>query len=120
MRSPIGNYIPLLLGENDSTSNVPNPFTFEHRAEKDEEDEEGRQCDDDNVRVVDVYNDDNQDGESCSSFLAIRETIEREQTRHVVVDEECCNLSNNPNPKDLNNLVELSPMQYHLALSPRF
>ena len=42
MRSPIGNYIPLLLGENDSTSNVSNPFTFEHRADKDEEDEEGR------------------------------------------------------------------------------
>ena len=30
MNSPIGNCIPLLLGENDGTSNVQNPFTFEH------------------------------------------------------------------------------------------
>ena len=44
MNSPIGNCTPLLLGENDGTSNVPNPFTFEHIGKKDEEDEEGRQC----------------------------------------------------------------------------
>ena len=61
MNSPIGNCIPLLLGENDGTSNVQNPFTFEHRSEKDEEDEKGRQCADDSVGVEDVHNDDNQD-----------------------------------------------------------
>ena len=44
MNSPIGNCMPLLLGENDGTSNVQNPFTFEHRSEEDEEDEERRQC----------------------------------------------------------------------------
>ena len=44
MNSPIGNCTPSLLGENDGTSNVPNPFTFEHIGKKDEEDEEGRQC----------------------------------------------------------------------------
>ncbi|RVW99397.1 hypothetical protein CK203_038459 [Vitis vinifera] len=49
MNSPIGNCMPLLLGENDGTSNVQNPFTFEHRSEEDEEDKEGRQCDDDSV-----------------------------------------------------------------------
>ncbi|KAL6338652.1 hypothetical protein AAG906_021469 [Vitis piasezkii] len=59
MNSPIDNCIPLLLGENDGTSNVQNPFTFEHRSEEDGEDEEGRQCDDDSVRAEDVHNDDN-------------------------------------------------------------
>ena len=44
MNSPIGNCTLLLLGENDGTSNVLNPFTFEHRAKEDEEDEKGRQC----------------------------------------------------------------------------
>ena len=39
MNSPIGNCTPLLLGENDGTSNVQNPFTFEHRVDEDEEDE---------------------------------------------------------------------------------
>ena len=67
MNSPIGNCIPLLLGENDGTSNVQNPFTFEHRLEEDEEDEKWRQC-----------NDDNQDKEGSSHFLVIRKTIERE------------------------------------------
>ena len=79
MNSPIGNCTPLLLGENDGTSNVQNPFTFEHRAEEDEEDEEGRQCDDDSVGAKDVHNDDNQDREGSSSFLAVREAIEREK-----------------------------------------
>ena len=37
MNSPIGNCIPLLLGENDGSSNVQNPFTFEHRSKEDEE-----------------------------------------------------------------------------------
>ena len=39
MNSPIGNCMPLLFGENDGTSNVQNPFTFEHRVDEDEEDE---------------------------------------------------------------------------------
>ena len=30
MNSPLGNCMPLLLGENDGTSNVQNQFTFEH------------------------------------------------------------------------------------------
>ena len=38
--------------------------------------------------------------------------------RYVVVDGEGCNLSNNPNLEDLDDLVELSPMQYHLVSSP--
>ncbi|KAL6328847.1 hypothetical protein AAG906_003864 [Vitis piasezkii] len=80
MNSPIGNCMPLLLGENDGTSNVQNPFTFEHRLEEDEE-------------------------EGSSPFLAIREAIEREQMRYVA---------------DLDDPIELSPMQYHLAPSPQF
>ncbi|XP_034689192.1 uncharacterized protein LOC117917075 [Vitis riparia] len=120
MNSPIGNCMPLLLGENDATSNVQNPFTFEHRSEEDEEDEEGRQCDDDSVGAEDVHNDDNQDREGSSPFLAVREAIEREQMRYVAVDGEGCNLSNNPDTEDLDDLIELSPMQYHLAPSPQF
>ncbi|KAL6335901.1 hypothetical protein AAG906_003526 [Vitis piasezkii] len=105
MNSPIGNCIPLLLGENDGTCNVQNPFTLEHRSEEDEEDEEGIQCDDDNVGAEDVHNDDNQDREGSSPFLAVHEAIEREQMRYVV---------------DLDDPIELSPMQYHLAPSPQF
>ena len=51
MDSPFGNCIHLLLGENYGTSNIPNPFTFEHRAKKYEKDEEVKQCDDDIVGV---------------------------------------------------------------------
>ena len=88
MNSPIGNCMPLLLGENDGTSNVQNPFTFEHRSEKDEEDEKGRQCADDSVGVEDVHNDDNQDREGSSHFSVVRDTIKREQMRYVVIDGE--------------------------------
>ncbi|RVW46035.1 hypothetical protein CK203_068655 [Vitis vinifera] len=120
MNSPIGNCMPLLLGENDGTSNVQNSFTFKHRSEEDEEDEEGRRCDDDSVGAEDVHNDDNQNREGSSPFLAVHEAIEREQMRYVVVDGEGCNLSNNPDTKDLDDPIELSPMQYHLAPSPQF
>ncbi|RVX23680.1 hypothetical protein CK203_000755 [Vitis vinifera] len=120
MNSPLGNCMPLLLGENDGTSNVQNPFTVEHRSEEDEEDEEGTQCDDDSVGAEDIHNDDNQDREGSSPFLAVREAIEREQMRYVAVDGEGCNLSNNPDTEDLDDPIELSPMQYHLAPSPQF
>ncbi|RVW90032.1 hypothetical protein CK203_035857 [Vitis vinifera] len=120
MNSPIGNCMPLLLGENDVTSNVQNPFTFEHRSKEDEEDKERRQCDDDSVRAEDVHNDDNQNREGSSPFLVVREAIEREQMRYVDVDGEECNLSNNPDTEDLDDPIELSPMQYHLAPSPQF
>ena len=126
MNSPIGNCTPSLLGENDGTSNVQNPFTFEHKVKEDEENEEGRQCDDDNVRDENVHNDDNHDRGS-SSFLVVRETIEKEQMRYVVVGVGVggggrggCNLSNNSNIEDLDDPIELSPMQYHLAPSPQF
>ena len=106
MNSPFGNCTHLLLGENHGTSNVPNPFTFEHRAKEDEKNEEGKQCDDDNVGVKDVHNDDNQDGEGCMSFLVICEAIKREQMRDVVVDGGGCNLSNNPNLEDLDDPID--------------
>nr|CAN80015.1 hypothetical protein VITISV_030080 [Vitis vinifera] len=88
MNSPIGNCIPLLLGENDG--------------------------------VKDVHNDDNQDRKGSSPFLAVHEAIEREQMRYVVVDGERCNLSNKPDTEDLDDPIELSPMQYHLAPSLQF
>ena len=40
--------------------------------------------------------------------------------RYVVVDGEECNLSKNPNTDDLDDPIELSPMQNHLAPSPLF
>ena len=60
------------------------------------------------------------DREGSLPFLVVREEIEREQMRYVVVDGERCNLSNNPDTEDLDNPIELSPMQYHLAPSPQF
>ena len=96
----------MLLGENDGTSNVQNPFTFEHRLEKDEEDEKGRQCADDSVGVEDVHNDDNQDREDILPFLVVREAIEREQMRYVAMDEGWCNLSNNLDTENLDDLIE--------------
>ncbi|KAL6328790.1 hypothetical protein AAG906_003807 [Vitis piasezkii] len=87
---------------------------------EDEEEEEGTQCDDDSVGAEDIHNDDNQDREGSSPFLAVREAIEREQMRYVAVDGEGCNLSNNPDIEDLDDPIELSPMQYHLAPSPQF
>ena len=120
MNSPIGNCTPSLLGENDGTSNVQNPFTFEHKVKEDEENEEGRQCDDDNVRDENVHNDDNHDTECNSSFLVVRETIEKKQMRYVVVGGGRCNLSNNSNIEDLDDPIELSPMQYHLTPSLQF
>ena len=40
MNSPIVNCTPLLLSENDSSSNVKNPFTFDHRVDNVEKEEE--------------------------------------------------------------------------------
>ena len=40
--------------------------------------------------------------------------------RYVAMDGEGCNLSNNPDTEDLDDPIELSPMQYHLAPSPQF
>ena len=40
--------------------------------------------------------------------------------RYVVVDGGKCNFSNNSNTEDFDDPIELSPMQYHLALSPQF
>ena len=40
--------------------------------------------------------------------------------RYVIVDERGYNLSNNLNPNDLDDPIELSPMQYHLAPLPQF
>ncbi|KAL6323216.1 hypothetical protein AAG906_029223 [Vitis piasezkii] len=118
MNSSIGNCIPFV--HTCITSNVQNPFTFEHRSEEDEEDEEIRQCDDDSVGAEDVHNDDNQEREGSLHFLVVYEAIEREQIRYVDLDERGCNLSNNPDTEDLDDPIELSPMQYHLAPSPQF
>ena len=47
------------------------------------------------------------DREGSLPFLAVCEVIEREQMRYVAVDGERCNLSNNPNIKDLDDPIKL-------------
>ncbi|KAL6343010.1 hypothetical protein AAG906_017030 [Vitis piasezkii] len=95
MTSPLGNCMPLLLGENDGTSNVQNPFLVEHRSKRMRKTKKEHNVMMTGVGAEDIHNDDNQDREGC-------------------------NLSNNPDTEDLDDPIELSPMQYHLAPSPQF
>lgn len=53
-------------------------------------------------------------------FFSYHDAIEIKQIRYVVVDGKCCNISNNPNLKDLEKPVESSLIQYHLAPSSQF
>ena len=46
--------------------------------------------------------------------------LKEKKMRYVIVDERGYNLSNNLNPNDLDDPIELSPMQYHLAPSLQF
>ena len=52
-----------------------------------------------------------------SSFLALHEAMESKQGRYVSVDREGYDMSNNPDPKDP---IEFSPIQYHSAPSLEF
>ena len=54
---------------------------------------------------------------NVSSFLILHQVMENEQEIYVSVDVAGCYVSNNLNPEDL---VESSPIQYHLAPSPQF
>ena len=49
------------------------------------------------------------------SFLTINQLMENEQGRYIYVDVPSCDVSNNPNPKDLD---ERGTVNYYLAPSP--
>ena len=52
-----------------------------------------------------------------SSFLALHDAMEGKQGRYVSVDGESCAMSNNPDPEDP---IEFFPVQYHSAPSLQF
>ena len=99
-------------------------MTYECRADEDEEKCESQEGDDQNERVENVQHDghgvfefideENNNVNVVSSFLALHEAMESEQGRYVSVDGEGCDMSNNP---DLENPMEFSPVQYHSAPS---
>ena len=67
--------------------------------------------------MFEVIDEENNNVNVVSSFLALHEAMESEQGRYVSVDRECCDMSNNPDPDDP---VEYSPVQYHSAPSLQF
>ena len=56
------------------------------------------------------------------SFLTINQLMENEQERYLSVDVPRCNVSNNPDPEDLDHkdLDERRTVNYYLASSPQF
>ena len=129
----LGNFTQLLLKENDNVeefeygcgpSSASVAMTYECRADEDEEECESQEGDDQSQRAEDVQHDDNEvfefiDEENnnvnvVSSFLALQEAMESEQGRYVSMDRECCDMLNNP---DLEDPIEFSPVQYHSAPS---
>ncbi|RVW36159.1 hypothetical protein CK203_079632 [Vitis vinifera] len=134
----LGNFTQLLLGQNDNVeefeygcgpSSAPVAMTYECRADEDEDEEEceSQEGDDQSERAEDIQHDDdrvfevvdeeNNNVNVVSSFLALHEAMEGEQGRYVSVDGEGCDMSNNPDPEDP---IEFSPVQYHSAPSLQF
>ena len=68
----------------------------------------------DGDRVFEFIDEENNNVNVVSSFLALHEAMEGEQGRYVSVDGEGCDMSNNPDPEDP---IEFSPVQYHSAPS---
>ncbi|RVW88172.1 hypothetical protein CK203_042858 [Vitis vinifera] len=132
----LGNFTQLLLGQNDNVkefeygcgpSSVPVAMTYECREDENEEECESQEGEDQSERAEDVQHDgdevfkfideENNNVNVVSSFLALHEAMESEQGRYVFLDKEGCDMSNNPDPEDL---IEFSPVQYHLAPSLQF
>ena len=92
-------------------------MTYECRENENEKECESQEGDDQSERAEDVQHDghevfefrdeENNNVNVVSSFLALHEAMESEQERYVFVDWEGCNMSNNPKPKDL---MEFSPI----------
>ncbi|RVW77125.1 Serine/threonine-protein phosphatase 7 long form-like [Vitis vinifera] len=132
----LGNFTQLLLGQNDiveefeygcGPSSASVAMTYEYRVDEDEEECESQEGDDQSERAEDVQH--NGDGvfefideeknnvNVVSSFLALHKAMESEQGRYVSVNREGCDMSNNPDPEDL---IEFFSVQYHLAPSLQF
>ena len=122
----LGNFTHLLLGENDDVkefeygcgpSSTPIAMTYECRADENEEECESQEGDDQSERAEDVQHDgdglfefideENNNINVVSSFLALHEAMEGEQGRYVSMDGEGCDMSNNPDPE---NPIEFSPV----------
>ena len=132
----LGNFTQLLLGQNDNVeefeygcgpSSAPVAMTYECRADEDEEECESQEGDDQSERAEDIQHDgdrvfefideENNNVNVVSSFLALHEAMEGEQGRYVSVDGEGVDMSNNPDPEDP---IEFSPIQYHSTPSLQF
>nr|CAN62346.1 hypothetical protein VITISV_006921 [Vitis vinifera] len=132
----LGNFTQLLLGQNDNVeefeygsgpSSAPIAMTYECKVDEYEEECESQEGDDQSERAEDVQRDgdgmfkfideENNNVNVVSSFLALHKAMESEQGRYVSVDREGYDMSNNPDPEDL---IEFSPVQYHLAPSLQF
>ncbi|RVW66259.1 hypothetical protein CK203_066390 [Vitis vinifera] len=73
-----------------------------------------------NMMVMGVFefiDEENNNVNVVSSFLALHEAMESEQRRYVSVDRECCDMLNNP---DFEDPIEFSLVQYHSAPSLQF
>ncbi|RVW34841.1 Serine/threonine-protein phosphatase 7 long form-like [Vitis vinifera] len=102
-------------------------MTYECRADEDEEECESQEGDDQSERAEDIQQDgdgvfevideENNNVNVVSSFLALHEAMEGEQGRYVSMDGEGCDMSNNLDPEDP---IEFSPVQYHSAPSLQF
>ncbi|KAL6313700.1 hypothetical protein AAG906_010118 [Vitis piasezkii] len=123
----LGNFTQLLLGQNDNVeefeygcgpSSAPIAMTYECRADEDEEECESQEGDDQSERAEDIQHDgdrvfefideENNNVNVVSSFLALHEAMEGEQGRYVSVDGEGCDMSNNLDPEDP---IEFSPFE---------
>ena len=99
-------------------------MTYECRADEDEKKYESQEGNDQSEGAEDVQHDghrafkfmdeENNNVNVVSSFLALHKVMENEQGRYVSVDGKGCDMSNNPDPEDP---LEFSPIQCHSAPS---
>ena len=128
----LGNFTQLLLGQNDNVeefeydcgpSSAPIAMTYECRADEDEEECESQEGDDQSERVEDVQHDghevfefrdeENNNVNVVSSFLAFHETMEGKLGRYVSVDGEGCDMSNNQILRTQSSFPLFSITRYH-------
>ena len=132
----LGNFTQLLLEDNDNVeefeygcgpSSASIAMTYECRANEDEEECESQEGDDQSERAKDVQHDDDEvfefiDEEKnnvdvVSSFLALHEAMKSEQGRYVSVNGEGCDMSNDLDHEDP---IGFSHIQYHSTPSLQF
>ena len=126
----VGNYTNLLLKGNFNVeeldygcgpSSVPVAVTDRCEVNKDDQDCEDEAGDEDGDDESDGDGDVQVDGHVLS-FLTINQFMENEQERYLSMNVPSCDVSNNPNPEnlDLEDLDERGIVNYYLAPSPQF